>query len=375
VHYPQQVCFILYAASPSQTALLAATRISSALLSAHSPLIITSFLGRNPQSVDALTVLSRLLSIPVYLACPIAVNIPFSHPYYAGVSYLAPRTHSPHLATADVILVIDCDLPWIPANDRPLDSARIFVVDSGNPLKDNIGFWHVSAELVCNADSELALGQLVGAIRHINEQGSLVGEAVLDSQALKLRGQALASQHQEMVRALDEVENVYPEVDVASPDPAASITVPNVLGVLRRAIQDLTPSKGLETLILNEGISESQKVWSHMRPEVPGHMFMSGGSSLGWVLGAAVGAHIGGEIAGAEHGKGYELVVAIVGDGSFLFGVPSSAYWMARKYDRVGFLCSVQSSMVSDISFQPFLTIILNNGGWKVGNAGILRQP
>jgi thiamine pyrophosphate-dependent acetolactate synthase large subunit-like protein len=298
---------------------------------AHSPLIITSFLGRNPHSVEALAMLSRLLSIPVYLTCPDAVNIPFSHPYYAGVSYLAPQTHSRHLATADVILVIDCDLPWVPANDHPLDTARVFVVDSGNPLKDNIGFWDVSAELVCNADSELALNQLVETIRRIDEQ---TGEAVLDSQVLKDRGEVLTLQHQEMVRALDEAEDAYPKVDLASPIPAASITVPNVLGVLRRAIRDMTPSKGLETLILNEGISESANVWSHMRPEVPGHMFMSGGSSLGWSLGAAVGAHMGGEIG---PGKGYDLVVVIVGDGSFLFNVPSSAYWMARRYETVGF--------------------------------------
>ena len=33
--------------------------------------------------------------------------------------------------------------------------------------------------------------------------------------------------------------------------------------------------------------------------------------------------------------KKHELVVVIVGDGSYLFGVPSSAYWMARKYDTV----------------------------------------
>jgi thiamine pyrophosphate-dependent acetolactate synthase large subunit-like protein len=187
---------------------------------------------------------------------------------------------------------------------------------------------------VCNADSELALSQIVEAIRRIDEQGSVVGETVLGSQALKTRGQALAAEHQEMVRTLDNEEHMYP-VDAASSTSVASITVPNVLGVLRGAITELTPSKGMETLILNEGISNYPKVWSHMRPEVPGHMFSSGGSSLGWALGAAVGAHIGGEIAGAEQG-GYDLIVTIVGDGSFLFGVPSSVFWMARRYNTVG---------------------------------------
>jgi len=318
----------------------AATRISSALLSARAPLIITSFLGRNPRSVAALTSLSLLLAIPVYVTCPNAVNIPFSHPYYAGVSFLAPSTHTPHLSTADVILVIDCDLPWIPANDRPQDSARVFIVDGGNPLKNNVGSWHVDAELVCSADSELALSQIVETVRHVDEQGGMVGKAVLGSQVLRDRGQALAKEHEEMARKMENAENAYPptQVDAASAIPMASITVPNVLGVLRRAIQELTPSKGLETLVLNEGISNHPMVWAHMQPEVPGSMFTSGGSSLGWALGAAVGAHIGGEVVGAEHGKGYDLIATIVGDGSFLFGVPSSAYWMARRYSTVSLL-------------------------------------
>jgi hypothetical protein len=51
---------------------------------------------------------------------------------------------------------------------------------------------------------------------------------------------------------------------------------------------------------------------------------------------------------------GYELIVAIVGDGSFLFGVPSSAFWMARRYNT------------------PFLTIIINNGGWKAPKLSLL---
>lgn len=232
----------------------------------------------------------------------------------------------------------------------------MFVLDSGDALKCNVGFWHVGAELVCNADSEMALSQIVEAARRIDEQAGVVGETVLGSQRLKDRAQALAKEHQKMVRTMDDVENTYPEVvaDTAvitsntagMPAPIASVTVPNIMGVLRRAIQELTPSHGLETLVLNEGISNHPKIWSHMRPEVPGHMFTSGGSSLGWALGAAVGAHIGGGVVGGDVG-GYELIVGIVGDGSFLFGVPSSVFWMARRYNT------------------PFLTVILNNGGWK----------
>jgi acetolactate synthase-1/2/3 large subunit len=40
-------------------------------------------------------------------------------------------------------------------------------------------------------------------------------------------------------------------------------------------------------------------------------------------------------------------VIALVGDGCFMFGVPSSAYWVANAYRT------------------PFLTVIYNNGGWN----------
>ena len=40
-------------------------------------------------------------------------------------------------------------------------------------------------------------------------------------------------------------------------------------------------------------------------------------------------------------------MVCLVGDGSFLFGVPSSAQWVARRYGT------------------PALTVIYNNRGWK----------
>ncbi|HEX8865172.1 MAG TPA: thiamine pyrophosphate-dependent enzyme [Lentzea sp.] len=40
-------------------------------------------------------------------------------------------------------------------------------------------------------------------------------------------------------------------------------------------------------------------------------------------------------------------MVALVGDGTYLFGVPASAHWVARRYDL------------------PTLTVIYDNRGWK----------
>lgn len=73
-------------------------------------------------------------------------------------------------------------------------------------------------------------------------------------------------------------------------------------------------------------------VWNHVEPKAPGELISSGASSLGWALGAAIGAKLAAEVH-PEHKK--DLVTVMVGDGSYIFGVPSASYWMARRYETV----------------------------------------
>ncbi|KAF9448782.1 thiamine diphosphate-binding protein [Macrolepiota fuliginosa MF-IS2] len=323
----------------------AARRIASALLTAQHPLIITSRLGRNPHAIPPLLTLSTLLAIPVISTVPQTFNCPFSHPYNLGVTYLYANTHTRHLASADVILVIDTDLPWVPGNQAPPSTARVFIVDGGDPLQLGVGYSHFPAELICRADAELALTQLVESVRETDDQAAAVGEGVIGGKVIQERGRQLSEEHQKQTELWDVQEALYPEVPAD-----ATLTVPNLLGALRKGIQTATPSKGNKTLILNESVTNYHLVWGHLRLDMPGSLFASGGSSLGWGLGAAVGAYLGAEVGK----KAYDLIVLIVGDGSFMFGIPSTAFWMARKYQT------------------PFLTIILNNGGWKAPKASMM---
>ena len=48
-----------------------------------------------------------------------------------------------------------------------------------------------------------------------------------------------------------------------------------------------------------------------------------------------------------EPGKRKRYVVQIVGDGSYMFSVPSSFYWISSRYGI------------------PVLTVVLNNLGWN----------
>lgn len=290
--------------------------IAAALLDARFPLIITANSGRNPRTVAPLSSLSKLLSIAIFTSCPSAVCVPYSHPYFLGSSADGKNVL---LAEADVVIILDTDIPWIQVmGSKTRQDARVFVIDV-DPLKQTLGWSHVDAELLCKADAEVALEQLIEAVQRAEKQNMLPC-AIIDE-----RGRRLETLHSTWMSSLDADEAAFTS-DGKTP------SVPYVLAALRKAVQTQTPSQGQKVLWLNEGISNASLIWNHLKPENPGSMLMSGGTSLGWALGAAIGAHMGGKVMN----KGYELIAAVVGDGDFLFGAPSTSYWMASRYNTVG---------------------------------------
>lgn len=75
-------------------------------------------------------------------------------------------------------------------------------------------------------------------------------------------------------------------------------------------------------------------LWQQAPANEPGRWFGSGGSGLGWGLGAALGVRL------ANPGR---PVIAMVGDGSFVFGEPLAAFWAAQQQRA------------------PFMAVIFNN--------------
>jgi thiamine pyrophosphate-dependent acetolactate synthase large subunit-like protein len=181
--------------------------------------------------------------------------------------------------------------------------------------------------MICKADAEIALIQITESIRGATQDARIAGEGgALASKEIQQRRKVLTEEHRNQILAW--------EVKEASRNDSSSVTVPQLFGTLRKALQDLTPSK---VLILNETVTNYPHSWNHLRPETPGDFLASGGSSLGWSLGAAVGAYLGARVADND----YDLAVVIVGDGSYMFCVPSSAFWMARKYQTVYLISQV----------------------------------
>jgi acetolactate synthase-1/2/3 large subunit len=287
----------------------AVATILAAFATAKRPLVVTSYLGRRAEAVPELVRFCEAVGAGVLESVPVAMNFPHDHPLYQGNQWNEPR-QNPALAAADCILVVDSDVPWIPTVSRPAEGARIFHIDI-DPLKEQMPLWYIGARLSLRADAATALRQM----------NAVLDGLPVEPEALRERTahHAAASAHRRAALAAHEAR------------PEGRITPEYVTACVRQHLDD-------DTLVLNEGITNYGVVCDHLAMTRPGSTFASGGGSLGWSGGAAIGA----KLAAPE-----KTVVAMTGDGSYMFSVPSSVHWMAARYRT------------------PFLQVVFNNRGWK----------
>ena len=286
----------------------AAREIAGALAAAEHPLIVTSYAGRTAAAVGELVELAEEMAVGVIESVPSYMNFPTTHPSYQGVQW-NERRQNEALARADVVLVIDSDVPWIGAVSKPAGGARIFHIDA-DPLKQQMPLWYIGASLQCQADAALALQQIRTAC----------GEFGVDPERLEKRRRELAATHAAWRAGVREREQ-----------PRGALTPEYLVACIREAI-------GEDAIVVSESVTNFHVVSQHLQRTKPGTLFSSGGGSLGYNGGAAFGVKLA---------RPDALVVAICGDGTYLFSQPSTVHWMASRYQA------------------PFLHVVLNNGGWR----------
>ena len=294
--------------APAALPVEAAAALAAALSQAEAPLVVTSFAGRNTKAVGELVALCDRLGFGVLESAPNYVNFPHDNWLYQGNQWNEARQNEA-LRHADLVLVVDSDVPWIPAVSAPRADAKIFHIDV-DPLKQQMPLWYIPAIRQYGADAETALRQINAAL----------GQMEIDEEKVTQRHAQWRELHDlrraELSHRERRGEGLTPEALTAA---------------IRQRLDSCC-------VVINEGVSNYSTIFDHLAPTQPGTMFTSGGGSLGWNGGAAIGAKL------ANPDK---TVVALTGDGSYMFSLPSTVHWMARRYAT------------------PFLTVIYNNGGWK----------
>ena len=237
--------------------------------------------GRSRPGFEGLRRLAELLALPV-VEWRERVNFPSDHPLHQG------SDPAPWLGQADVVLVLDNDVPYIPARgERPGPDAWIAQIDL-DPVKERVPLWSFPLDLAVPADTGRALDLVATA-----------AEGQLDAAArrrIEERRGRLAAEHARRRAAWD--AEALAKRDAR---PIAVAWLGRCLGELAR--------EAPECLFVDEMVTSNVVTWRYV------------GSALGWGLGAALGVKLA---------RPDRPVVALVGDGCFLFGAPVAALWAAQ---------------------------------------------
>lgn len=305
--------------SPQAMAPESAQMLAQDLAKARRPLVMTSYAGRNPRAVDELVHLSERLGMGVCESSAGYLSFPAEHPLYQG-NQGNERSQSRVLAEADLVLVLDSDVPWIPLLNHPSKSAKIYHIDV-DPLKERTPMWYIPAAQVFRADVATALAQVNAAL------DAMPGDEALTTE----RRSHYTRLHEDW-----QAERLRRE----QPPGDGTISPEYLTARVREHI-------GGDALVLNESITNYTAVNDHIGITRDGMRLTSNASSLGWNGGAAIGAKLA---------RPERLVAVLTGDGSYMFSQPSTVHWIASKYKT------------------PFLTVIYNNRGWRAPKYSMLAQ-
>lgn len=249
--------------------------------------------------------LSRLAARTGAAICepfPVRNVMPSDDPALAG--YAAAGS----IREADLILVVDSDVPWIEASQRPDDSVRIVHL-AADPLFARMPVRGYRTDLAIAADPCLGIEALLEALGP--------GDAKVSWAPAPAERRAAARRTAE-----------------------AGATAPMTAEWMSACVSDIMD----ETAV---AFSELGLLPGHMDLAGPNRLFLnphSGG--LGWALTAALGAQL------ADRDR---LVIACMGDGSYMFANPVACHQIAEALDL------------------PILTIVKNNAMWNAVRRSVVK--
>ncbi|UCD08743.1 MAG: thiamine pyrophosphate-requiring protein [Dehalococcoidales bacterium] len=286
------------------------SKISDYLLAAENPLIVAGYVERHHASVGKLIELAEILCVPVVPGLT-RMNFPTTHPLCAGMEEMGGgiRGNEP-FAEADVVLAIDYDTPYVPANIFPKEDATILHIDI-DPMTQGRPLWGRGADVFVKADSREAIPSLTEIIKD-----KMTPE-------LKTRLQARYEMVEEKYRKQRE-ENRITAKSKSSEKPIS----PDWLGYCLNEIIDE------DTVLVNHLISQSSSVAAQVDRVKPGTLCSCAGGSIMWALGAALGV---------KTAVPDKTVVSVMTDGGFVWGCPIASLWTSNAYKV------------------PFLSVVFNN--------------
>lgn len=290
--------------------------IADRLLAAERPLLITAYAGRNHASVGLLDQLARFAGIRVVEFSPVYASLSQDSPCHGG--FMPAKA----LAEADVGLLVDVDVPWIP-KDMPDNPSTWWAHVDVDAEKRGFPMWTFPANLRLQGDSCRFLADLLAVLKAKADAGFKTRAAARVT-ALAEEGTARRAQSDRLA---------------SDPGIADEINPHFVCAALARAL-------GPSAIVINEAIRNIPAVLAQMPRTEPGTLVGLAGAGLGFAASLALGLRLA---------LPDRIVVPIMGDGTFYFSNPQSVLAVSQKYGL------------------PIFMVVLDNSGWGAVKEATLR--
>jgi acetolactate synthase I/II/III large subunit len=272
-------------------------RLAEWIATARAPVVITGLLGQDPRDAVVLSRLAERWALPVIPFNTRYFALSANHPMFQGS---AP---GPLLDSADLIVVIESDVPWMPSKEQPPVGAHIVQIGE-DPLYARYPMRSFPSDLTITSSALSALEALEQALQ--GRAGPFVEER---RARLAARSAALHAQWRH-------------EAEEAGR--GSKNTSPWLNHCLRAAVDR-------DTIVISEYSFRQE----YCPLETPGSLFsVSSAGGLGWGFGASLGA----KLAAPER-----QVVSVLGDGAYMFANPTACHYVAQMQKL------------------PVLTVIYNN--------------
>jgi acetolactate synthase I/II/III large subunit len=290
--------------------------IAEALMAAENPIALTAYLGRKPEAVAVLERLALTCGIRVAEFNSVDLNISQASPCFAGFDPL------PLLEQADLGLLLDSDVPFIPQFAKQAGAIRWIQIDI-DPLKSDFPMWGFPTDMRIQGDCAIVLRQVLEAV-----------EARADGAWRRRVAERIASWNSAR--------------EAAAKRRAAASANKGASGALSPAFLFATLNEKLsqDDIVVNEAIRNGPTLQEHIRRTKPQSYVGLAGGGLGFSGGMALGLKL------AQPAR---RIVQVIGDGGFHFSSPDSVYAVAQQY-RI-----------------PVLTVVVDNGGWQAVKSAVQR--
>lgn len=282
-------------------------RTAELLRQATNPLIITGRLGSDTNAVSALVSFAEALVAPVVTPASSFVSFPNTHDLHLGVS------SAPYVKDADVVVVVESDVPWYPFQAKPPDNAKIIQI-ARDPAYGGVPIRSFPMDISIGGDPKSALELLAQELKRQPRN-----EAFLSERAERIR-----SEHKRYRERLKQKAE------------KASGERPIHTAWLAYCVEQVRDN---DTIMVNDHGVGSEYL-SLSKPE--SYFGNSTAGGLGWGIGAGLGMKLA---------RPEKTVIASVGDGTYIFNNPTACHFVSRAYDL------------------PMLTIVCNNAIWHSSKA------